>query len=124
VYAMCAVDALGIPFMVDRDARIASVDPRSGQRVVVTVAAGVAVFDPDETVMVYAATSTGNGASNGGGGRSVDTCCSTINFFTDSMSARTWLDARPDLTATVLGQDGAVALGRDIFGPLLREPNP
>jgi hypothetical protein len=70
--AMCAIDALGAPAMVGRDATIASADPYNGRTIVVTVRAGQAVFDPHETVVVYAATGTGN--------RSVDRCCSTINF--------------------------------------------
>jgi hypothetical protein len=77
------------------------------------VAGGVAVFDPPETVVVYAATGTG--------GRSVDTCCSTINFFTHPTSAQAWIAAHPHLATTVLDQDSAVALGRDIFGPLLHD---
>src|SRR5262249_44126921 len=82
VYAMCAVDALGVPAMLGRDATITSTDPHTGQPVAVTVTSGVAAFDPPETVVVYAATGTG--------GRSVDTCCSTINFFTHQASARAW----------------------------------
>ena len=116
VYAMCAIDALGIPAMLERDATITSADPQTGQGVTVTVAGGVAVFDPDTTVVVYAAT--------GSGGRSVDTCCSTINFFANPTSAQAWIGARPGLSATVLDQDSAVTLGRDIFGPLLRDPEP
>ena len=37
VYAMCAIDALGIPAMAGRDGRIAAVDPRDGAAVVVSV---------------------------------------------------------------------------------------
>jgi len=116
VYAMCAIDALGIPAMLGRDATITSADPRTRQSVTVAVTGGVAVFDPAETVVVYAAT--------GSGGRSVDTCCSTINFFTGTASALAWIGAHPGLRATVLDQDSAVMLGRDIFGPLLSDPNP
>jgi hypothetical protein len=112
LYAMCAIDALGIPAMLDRDATITSTDPQTGRPITVTVTARAVVFDPPETVLVYAAT--------GRGGRSVDTCCSTINFFADAVSARTWIGAHPHLTADVLDQERAVALGRGIFGPLLR----
>jgi hypothetical protein len=113
MYAMCAVDALGIPAMLGRDATITSTDPQTGQPVAVTVTGGVAVFDPPETVVVYAATGTGR--------RSVDTCCSTINFFCHPASAQAWIAAHPHLIATVLDRDAAVALGRDIFGPLLHD---
>lgn len=53
------------------------------------------------------------------GGRSVDTCCATINFFTSTTTAHAWITAHPTHAATVLSQDQAVQLGRDIFGPLL-----
>jgi hypothetical protein len=112
VYAMCAIDALGIPAMLDRDATITSTDPQTGRPVTVRVTGRAVVFDPPETVLVYAATDRG--------GRSVDTCCSTINFFADAVSAQRWIGAHPHLTAEVLDQERAVALGRGIFGPLLR----
>lgn len=111
VYAMCAIDALGMPFMLGTDAVITSTDPHSGERVQVTIADGVARFQPADTVVVYAATEAT--------GRSVDTCCSTINFFTCADNATAWTTARPTLAATILTQDQAVALGRDIFEALL-----
>jgi hypothetical protein len=112
-FAMCAIDALGIPYMLDADATVSSVDPQTGQPVVVTVAAGAPAFAPPEAVVVYATT--------GDRGRSVDTCCSTINFFASAGTALTWLTARPHLAATVLDQDEAVRLAREIFEPLLRD---
>ena len=115
VYAMCALDALGIPAMLRRDATITSTDPHTGQPVRVSVTDGAAVFAPETAVVVYAATA--------GGGRSVDTCCATINFFTDPANAQAWISAHPGLTATILDQDSAVTLGRDIFGPLLSDPS-
>lgn len=111
VYAMCAIDALGIPAMLARDATITSADPQTGQPVAVTVTAGHASFDPHQSVVVYAA--------SGSSGRSVDTCCSTINFFANTASAQTWIGSHPSLAATVLNQQDAIALGRNIFGPLL-----
>jgi hypothetical protein len=119
MYAMCAIDALGVPAMLGRDATIISTDPRTGHRVSVTVVGGVAVFDPDTAVVVYATTS-----GDGGTGRSVDTCCSTINFFTDTASAQAWINVHPGLSATILDQHSALALGRGIFGPLLGDPTP
>jgi hypothetical protein len=111
VFAMCAIDALGMPFMLGTDAVITSVDPHTGQPVRVAITNGVASYQPAEALIVYAAT--------GATGRSVDTCCSTINFFTNASNAQAWIAARPSLAATVLDQDQAVTLGRDIFEPLL-----
>lgn len=110
-FAMCAIDALGIPFMLDRDATLRSTDPQTGQPIQITAAAGMITFVPPQAVVVYAATARA--------GRSVDSCCSTINFFTSPDTARGWLADRPELAATVLDQDQAVQLARDIFEPLL-----
>jgi Alkylmercury lyase len=111
VYAMCAVDALGLPFMLGTDAVITSTDPHNGERVEVTVVDRGVTFQPPETVVVYAATAVT--------GRSMDTCCSTINFFSSADSAQAWTAAHLTLAATILNQDQAVTLGRDIFEPLL-----
>jgi hypothetical protein len=110
-FAMCAIDALGIPYMLDTDAVITSADPHSGQPVQVAIAGGRITFRPSDAVVVYAAT--------GAGGRSIDTCCTTINFFVSAETADGWIAAHPGLTATVLSQDQAVALGRTIFETLL-----
>jgi hypothetical protein len=111
VYAMCAIDALGMPFMLGTDAVVTSVDPYTGRPVQVTITDGTAIYQPAEAVIVYAATATA--------GRSVDTCCSTINFFSNGDSAQAWIAAHPSLAATVLDQNQALSLGRDIFEPLL-----
>lgn len=114
VHAMCAIDAVGMPFMLDADAVITSTDPHNGEPVRVTVTGGDVRFQPPDAVVVYAATPAA--------GRSVDTCCSTINFFAGSGSAHAWIAAHSDLAAMILTQDEAVRLGRDIFAPLLHRP--
>jgi hypothetical protein len=40
VYAMCAIDALGLPAMTGRDGRITSADPADGTPIEVTVRGG------------------------------------------------------------------------------------
>jgi hypothetical protein len=109
VFAMCAIDALGIPFSTD--AVITSVDPQTGRPVRATIANGAVTYWPAGAVVVYAA-----GAATG---RSIDTCCSTINFFTCAAAAEAWMAAHRQLAATVLGQEQAVRLARAIFEPLL-----
>ena len=79
VFAMCAIDALGMPFMLDTDAVITSADPHTGKPIQVTVQRGTTTYQPPEAVVVY-------GASRKTG-RSVDTCCSTINF---ARPTRSW----------------------------------
>lgn len=108
---MCAIDALGMPFILGADAVITSADPQTGQAVRVEITDGAATFQPADAVVVYAASE--------GRGRSVDTCCSTINFFASPASARSWIAAHSSLAATILDQDRALTLGRTIFEPLL-----
>jgi hypothetical protein len=62
---MYAIDALGIPAMLERDATITSTDPQTGQPITVRVTRRAAAFDPSETVVVYAATGRGAGARSG-----------------------------------------------------------
>ncbi|MGR8010370.1 alkylmercury lyase family protein [Streptomyces hypolithicus] len=112
VYAMCAIDALGMAAMLDADTSIASIDPHTGRPVYAAVNETEALFTPADAVVVYAASDAP--------GRSIDTCCTTINFFTSPDSARAWITAHPTLTATILDQKAATTLARDIFGPLLR----
>jgi Alkylmercury lyase len=51
VYAMCAIDALGIADMLGRDITIASTDPASGQEINVTVHSGRASWTPGTAVV-------------------------------------------------------------------------
>jgi Alkylmercury lyase len=117
VYAMCAIDALGIPAMAGRDGRIAATDPRDGAPVVVSVRAGRWRWTPDGTVVVFA--------------RTADCCtdcgvwevlCPNTTFHASRDSAQDWLAARPGLDGEILGQRAAVDRGRRNFGPLLGGP--
>jgi hypothetical protein len=102
VYAMCAIDALGIPFLLDRAVRIHSRDPDTGEPI--ELALGPA--DPASPSEVVVRVSTV------GGGRSCDCLCPYVDF----------LARRPaGDEATILDVPAASALGRDIFGSLLRQ---
>jgi hypothetical protein len=111
VFAMCAIDALGMPFMLNTDAVITSTDPHTSQQIRVIITDQTATFHPPEAVVVFASTATT--------GPSVDTCCSTINFFATADSAQAWLNDNPAPMAKILNQHDALALGQRIFQPLL-----
>jgi hypothetical protein len=111
VWAMCAIDALGIPVMVGTDATISSTDPGNGQPVTVTFRAGQARWDPPSAV-VFLTCGTGEGPAS-------VSCCGQLNMFTDPRSARAWAQAHPDVAGTVTDQATAQRLGADIFGALL-----
>jgi Alkylmercury lyase len=114
VHAMCAIDALGIAAMLNRDVRIDSIDPHTGSPVTVTITGGRAEWYPSSAV-VFAGV-------RGEGGPSVDTCCSYLNFHTDRASAAAWAAAHPHIQGAILHQSAALALGQATFGPILTAP--
>ena len=115
-FAMCAIDALGISAMLDRDITIESLDVTTGQPVNVSVHAGQppgrAHWDPPEAVVFVGA--------DAGGGPSVNCCCDHLNFFVDSTAAATWITAHPHVPGQILNQIEAEELGVRLFAALLR----
>lgn len=116
VYAMCAIDALGMSAMLGRRVTITSTEPGTGQRVIVTVDGEQAEWSPPSTV-VFA------GATGDRCAPSAERTCGHINFFTTTQAARAWAARHPDITGPVLDQRQALASGVAEFGALLREPN-
>jgi hypothetical protein len=111
VYAMCAIDALGISAMLGQDTRIDSVDVTTGQPITVTTTAGHSTWNPDSAVVFIGA--------DAGGGPSADCCCEYLNFFTDHATATTWTASHPHIPGQVLTQTEATDLGMSLFGLLL-----
>jgi hypothetical protein len=104
VFAMCAVDALGIPYLAGQPARIVSHDPTGGERVDVRIdPGGQRRWEPASAAVTI-------GIS--GDGPSVSCCCPHLNFVTS-----------PDHAGgATVGMDEAIDLGQRIFGSLLEEP--
>ncbi|AII11156.1 alkylmercury lyase family protein [Rhodococcus opacus] len=111
VYAMCAIDALGIPAMLDIDVIIDTADSTSAAPITVTVHNGQAVADPATAVVFVGAQSAQ--------GPSADVCCNHLNFFSDRRSAQAWADDNPRVTGGIVDLADATRLGAMIFGPLL-----
>ncbi len=116
VYAMCAVDALGIPAMLGRNAVVESRDSLSGVPVRVKVRDGAAHWDPPGAVIVY--------CERRGVGPTANPCCGAINFFESAASAAAYLRARPEIAGRVVSQAEAIEIGRRQFGGLLAEGGP
>jgi hypothetical protein len=118
VFAMCAVDALGISAMLGgRETVIESVDAASGDPITVTTRAGRTRWQPAGAV-VFVSTAAGSGPS-------ADCCCGDLNFFTDPASARAWTTSHPEVAGQLLDQDDAERLAGDLFGHLLiHRPDP
>jgi hypothetical protein len=111
VFAMCAIDALGISPMLGVDTLISSDDATSGEPVTVSTIDGQTKWTPATAVAVIGA--------DAGGGPSADCCCSYLNFFTDADGANAWLTSHPNVPGQVLTQDEAEQLSVRLFGHLL-----
>jgi hypothetical protein len=113
VYAMCAIDALGISAMVGQDTRIESIDVTTGEPITVTMTADGVTWEPDQAAVFVGAAA--------GGGPSADCCCDYLNFFTDHASAQAWAAAHPDVPGQILDQVEAVGLATRLPQPLLAD---
>jgi hypothetical protein len=108
VYAMCAIDALGIAPMFDQSIEFLSNDPLTGERIEVVVTRdGTGKWQPEEAAVVC-------GAS--GGGESCCSCCPVLNFFASAENGERWLEGRPDVRGQVMTMRHAVEVGRTVFG--------
>jgi len=113
VYAMCAIDALGIAPMLGEPIEIASGDPLSGEEIRVELEpGGQGRWRPQKAVVV---------SGTAGRGESCDCCCPVLNFFVSPESAERWLDLHPEVSGTVISMEDAIAAGRAVFGDLLKE---
>jgi hypothetical protein len=111
VEAYCAIDALGIPAMLDRAVVITSRDPQTREPIRIAVSNGQASWHPDNTVVVV-----GSGPSCG---PSACQSCPYITFHSSSATARAHLQAT-DVAGDILTQPQALAAGALLFGDLLR----
>jgi hypothetical protein len=117
VYAMCAIDALGLPAMAVRDGRITSADPADGTPIEVTVRDGTWSWTPAGTVVV-----AGRAAGCGTDFGSFEVMCPHTVFHASRPSARAWLAGHGGLDAEILDQATAIECGRLNFSTLLTGP--
>ena len=118
VFAMCAIDALGLPFMVGSPATILTQDPITGTRITITVepANGDQTWHPTTAVVL----------ANECGQEPVikaECSCPFINAFASPDTADRWRAEHPELVVKLLTQEQALAEARTIFGTLLEEPS-
>ena len=111
VWSMCAIDALGIPAMVDRDVVISSTDPVTGEPVTVTTRGAAATWEPKGAVVFV--------GQRPGGGPAATACCDALNFFTSAATAHAWIAEHPGIPGRIVGQAQAEQIGAQTFGPLL-----
>jgi hypothetical protein len=111
VYAMCAIDALGVAAMVGQDTKIESIDVTTGRPITVTTTGGRTSWVPETAVVFIGA--------DAGGGPSADCCCDYLNFFTDRAAAETWTSTHPNIPGQILDQAQAEDLAIRLFAHLL-----
>jgi Alkylmercury lyase len=113
VYAMCALDALGIAPMLGEPIEILSRDPLTGDGIRVELAPeGDGDWQPHEAVVVSGTT---------GPGESCDRCCPVLNFFASAESAERWLGLNSHVRGLVVPMQDAITAGRAVFGDLLKD---
>jgi alkylmercury lyase len=117
VYAMCAIDALGLPAMAARGGRITSADPHDGTPIVVSVRGGTWSWAPAGAVVV-AGRATGRGTECS----SFEVMCPNTAFHASPESARAYLAGHGGLDAEILDAGTAIECGRLNFGTLLTGP--
>jgi len=104
VFAMCAIDALGVPYLADQRATITSRDPTDRTRIRVRI-------DPGREPR-WEPTTAGVTIGFSGEGPSATCCCPHLNFIADSTSH----------TEPYLELPEAIDVGRRIFASLLDQP--
>ena len=116
LWACCAIDALGIPFMLDVAARIYGREPGGVAEVEVSLGAnGEVSWQPQHALVLVAWAGQGSTACS---------ACPHINFFTSPSRADRQLAADPDLSGGTLEMREAATVGRLLFGELLADLAP
>ena len=111
IYAQCAVDALGIPFMFGYDLSVASSCAHCSKPITLDVRHQMIVtHTPTETVVWAGATRSGPAATS---------VCPAINFFCSSDHVAAWVQGRTDTTGAMISLAEAFHIGKAIFEPLL-----
>lgn len=111
VYAVCALDALGIPLMLRRDAVVASAEPDTGVPIRVKVTGRDAAWDPEGAVLFI--------GNRQGQGPAADCACRTMNFFTTRQAAADWAACHQVAQGWILDQAQALTRADLVFGYIL-----
>jgi hypothetical protein len=117
VYAMCAIDALGMPFMLDTDVTIRSVCYHCGKPIAVNVEKYAVVRAKPSEVVVWHETSEGCCVA------AVD-LCPHVNFFCSPNELAQWRTVNPSQKGKELSLAVALDRGREVFGSLLKWEKP
>jgi|SRR5215813_253749 len=109
---MCAIDALGMPFMLRRDAEIRSVCAQCGGEIQIQVLAGRVIKHSPEDLVVWFPTVRERCVA-------ATDLCPTLNFFCSPLHLRQWTTIHPEHSGQPLTLAQALDSGRNTFEPLL-----
>jgi alkylmercury lyase len=112
VYAMCAIDALGIVLMTGRDGVISSTDPQTGAPIRVARHGSDWEWSPTSTVVVAGLAPACSTAA--------EVCCPHVAFYASAERADAYLQTHPELRGAVLDHADALEMANLAFGSLLR----
>lgn len=114
IYAMCAVDALGILLMTGRDGVVSATDPKTEAPIRVVRHGSDWEWTPNSTVVLIGVTQSCSTAA--------ESCCPHVAFYTSAEGAEAYLRTHPEIIGTVANHTEAVELADFAFGSLLGEP--
>ena len=115
VYAMCAIDALGMPFMLKQDAEIASACEQCGGDIELQIGNGnITHKSPGEIVVWYGVIEEGCVVATD--------LCPDLNFFCSSKHLEAWTKEHPNRAGAMLTLDQALERGRQSFEKLMQDP--
>lgn len=114
VYAMCAVDALGIPFMFHRDIAIKSSCPHCGRPITIEVKGGrIVSYLPAEVVVWMTTDRTECAAAS---------VCPTLNYFCSPAHVEAWRSAHSKTPGFILCLAEALFVAKGLFEDLMASP--
>jgi hypothetical protein len=130
VFAMCALDALGIPPMLRQEAIIVSRDALTNEPVEVsvtavdgaspaTLAGWSARWQPPSAVVYARLAEHEHEHEHDGGCEAAGTCCPITNFFTDTDHAQQWAETHGVPDGVVLAPVEALHRAQALFGGVL-----
>lgn len=98
LYAWCALDALFLPALLERPARVETTCPATGVRIQLTVTPeGIEATTPTDTVLSVVIPGSTPGCTPGAKSGPQGPICSPMHFFSSPDAAGTWLVAHPDV---------------------------
>jgi hypothetical protein len=113
VYAMCAIDALGMPFMLKKGAKIRSACAYCEGEIQLQVQAGQIIQHSPEGMVVWLPTMREKCVA-------ATDLCPELNFFCSPAHLSQWSTEHPEQHGQLLTLTQAVEYGRKTFEPLLQ----